>query len=297
MEDVPSFKLAKQLWDQRVQATSKNHVSACSEQWELMVEVGNAHASAIMELMKDVSAVKSELNRQKGEVKGCVNSLMLLDRRSAERSERLVKEHHEKMAEGLDGLEEKRHLELEALEKSLVSLFNCTLKREQALSQEAESRAACLIELKEGQRHSSSLEEALRQQQERVSRGHEHAGRLQAELDALRAFIDEQDTQLARVSRELLAEIKLEHDKRVVQIREELRHLDAGLRRCEEARGADVQDARAEMQQMPARTRGQMQELERRLQKFEEASTVNSLQQLQCQARGLVLGCGPVQVG
>jgi len=286
------FRLAQQLWDQRLQAAARSHVSAASEQWDLLVENGNAHASAIMELMKDVNSLKSELGRQKGELKGCVNSLMMMDKRSSEQTERLIKEHHERMAEGLEGADRKHRAELECLQAHLVGLLSASTRREQeartthvqesvgrceqelrslraelrsehdrhaahfedrvrhvedVLGRHQDGQATHVRQLEETHQQGRALEAAVKEHAAWVDEVRQRADQSLAQLEELRSSMAAQDGQLERASRELLSEVKQDHDRRAVQIKDELHQLDAAIRRGQEAHAADVEGLRLQM--------------------------------------------------
>lgn len=203
-------------------ATSRTQQNAYKDQWELIIENGNAQARAIADLKKELELLQVEVGSQRGEIHGCSGSVARLDRLITQQTHRMIDESQV-------NFEQRFQDRVERLEHQLLGMVDAKLKQQQ------QERWA--IPGEEG-RCSSDVWAGIKKEQ------YSHEVYIQDMLRRFGATIKEQDARtistqehVERLEKELRAFMK-EHDMGVVNGKDELRRFCTAIKGGLDARVA-----------------------------------------------------------
>mmetsp|Transcript_22135 Transcript_22135/g.69419 ORF Transcript_22135/g.69419 Transcript_22135/m.69419 type:complete len:556 (-) Transcript_22135:5-1672(-) len=228
-------------WGQRALETSRTQQTAFKDQWELIIENGNAHARAIAELKQDLEHLQAEVGLQKGELNSCSGSLSRFDRLIAQQTQRMIDTLQADVESNLAHLERRCKEEVKRLEDQLLGVVDVKLKQQQELwasqGQEAHCGSDAWANIKKEQySHEVYIQDMLRrfgatikEQDTRAAYTQEHIDRLEKEL---RAFMKEHDTGVVGGKDELrrfCTAIKAGLDARVTCLHERVGDFEKGL--------------------------------------------------------------------
>mmetsp|Transcript_47280 Transcript_47280/g.109412 ORF Transcript_47280/g.109412 Transcript_47280/m.109412 type:complete len:533 (-) Transcript_47280:85-1683(-) len=236
----PDVCETQQLWGQRALATSRTQQSANKEQWELIIENGNAHARAIADLRQELELLQREVGQHRGELSGCSGSVARLDRLITQQTQRMIDELQADMESNVAHLEKKCLAEVQMLENHVVVMVDNKLKQQQELlaSQEQEQRCSSEVYIQDMLRRFGAT---IKEQDMRATSTQDHLERLEKELPVnisaiakkeLRAFMKEHDTGVVSGKDELrrfCTAVKAGLDARVTCLHERVADFEKGL--------------------------------------------------------------------
>mmetsp|Transcript_21282 Transcript_21282/g.60238 ORF Transcript_21282/g.60238 Transcript_21282/m.60238 type:complete len:499 (-) Transcript_21282:221-1717(-) len=250
---------SQQRWGQRALATSRTQQNVCKDQWELIIENGNAQACAIADLKKELELLQVEVGSQRGELHSCSGSVSRLDRLITQQTQRMIEDLQVDIENNMAHLERRCQEEIKMREDHLLGMVNAKLQEQQELWANREQDGRCSSDVwasikKEQYTHEVYIQDMLRRSgatikelESRTSFTQEHVERLEKEL---RAFMKEHDTGVVSGKEELRRfcnAIKAGLDARVTCLHERVGDFEKGL-------DAHVDWIQGELRQLHARS-------------------------------------------